>query len=177
MLTRALLTALATVVAVPVSGMVVVPAAFGEMVAASQTVVHGQVIDLRAFETNGRRRIETVVTLRVVDAFKGNPGETVSFRVPGGEVGRYRRVIVGAPRFARGDEVVLFLKGSAPALPVPFGLGQGVYRVVRAGDGGVTVTPLVNSEPGRLQRGDPDRRPLTLSAFATRVRALAGPRP
>jgi hypothetical protein len=97
----------------------------------------------------------------------------VSFRVPGGEVGRYRRVIVGAPRFVRGDEVVLFLKGSAPALPVPFGLGQGVYRVVRAGDGGVTVAPLVNSEPGRLQRGDPARRPLSLTDFAARVRALS----
>jgi hypothetical protein len=163
--------------AAPASAMVVVPAAFDEMVAASQTVVHGHVIDLRAFETDGRRRIETVVTLRVVDALKGNPGETVSFRVPGGDVGRYRRVIVGAPRFARGDEVVLFLKGSAPALPVPFGLGQGVYRVVRGGDGGATVTPLVNTEPGRVQRGNPARRPLSLAAFATRVRALAGPRP
>jgi hypothetical protein len=157
--------------------MVVVPAAFGEMVAASQTVVHAQVIDLRAFETNGRQRIETVVTVRVVDSLKGNPGETVSFRVPGGEVGRYRRVIVGAPRFARGDEVVLFLKGSAPELPVPFGLGQGVYRIVRAANGGATVMPLVTSESGRLERGDPARRPLSLSAFAAQVRALAGPRP
>jgi hypothetical protein len=156
--------------------MVVVQAAFGEMVSASQTVVHGQVIDLRAFETNGRRRIETVVTVRVVDSLKGNPGATVSFRVPGGEVGRYRRVIVGAPQFARGDEVVLFLKGSAPELPIPFGLGQGVYRVVRAG-GGATVTPLVNTEPGKLQRGDPARRPLSLAAFAAQVRALAEPRP
>jgi hypothetical protein len=171
------LAVVASTLAAPVSAMVVVPANFGEMVAASQTVVHGQVIDLRAFETNGRRGIETLVTVRVVDSLKGSPGETVSFRVPGGEVGRYRRVIVGAPQFARGDEVVLFLKGSAPNLPVPFGLSQGVYRVVRGADGGATVTPLVHSEPGRLQRGDPARRPLSLAAFATRVRALAGPRP
>ena len=55
--------------------------------------------------------------------------------MPGGEVGRYRRVIVGVPRFAAGDEVVVFLRGAAPALPTVFGLSQGLYRVARGADG------------------------------------------
>ena len=38
--------------------------------------------------------------------------ETV-LRVPGGQVGRYRRLMVGA-RVREGEEVVLFLKGRAP---------------------------------------------------------------
>lgn len=161
----------------PVHAMVVAPADFSEMVAASELVVHGHVVDVRSYETAGRRTIETQVTVQVVDAYKGAPGRTVYFRVPSGQVGRYRRVMVGAPEFSRGDEVVLFLKGRPPAVPMPFGLSQGVYRVRRGGDGSATVRPLVHAGPGRPVRGDPARRPLDLDAFATRVRALVESRP
>jgi len=100
--------------------MVTAPSEFGEMVAASQVVVHGHVVDVRSYETAGRRTIESLVTVQVVEPLKGDPGAVVYFRIPGGQVGRYRRVMVGAPKFARGDEVVLFLKGRAPAMPMPF---------------------------------------------------------
>jgi hypothetical protein len=157
--------------------MVVVPAAFGEMVTSSQIIVHGRVTAVQAYETAGRRTIETLVTVQVEDAYKGGPSQTVYFRVPGGQVGRYRRVMVAAPAFARGDEIVLFLKGRPPAVPMPFGLTQGVYRVVRGGNGIAMVTPLVNEGSGRVVRGDPARRPLDLATFATRVRALVAARP
>ena len=111
--------------------MVVVPAEFSQMVTASELVVHGRVVGIRPQLVGARRTIETVVTVAVVDAIKGQPGQTVYFRVPGGQVGRYRRFLVGAPEFASGDEVVLFLKGRPPGVPFPFGLSQGVYRVVR----------------------------------------------
>jgi len=81
--------------------------------------------------------------------------------------------MVGAPVFVGGDEVVLFLRGRAPAVPVPFGLSQGVYRVARARDGRLMVTPPVIAEgPGRVVRGDPARRPLEMSVFARDVRAI-----
>ena len=99
--------------------MVVVPAEFSEMVTASDLVVHGRVVAIRPQIVGDRRTIETVITVAVVDALKGQPGETVYFRVPGGQVGRYRRLMVGAPEFAEGEEVVLFLKGRAPACAVP----------------------------------------------------------
>ena len=105
------------------------PVEFGEMVRDSQLVVHGRVIDVRSQQTADRRSIETVVTMSVTEALKGRPGGDVTFRMPGGEVGRYRRVIVGVPRFAPGDEVVVFLRGGAPALPTVFGLDQGLFRV------------------------------------------------
>ncbi len=53
--------------------MVVVPAEFNEMVAASQTIVHGRVVDVQSYETAGRRTIESLVTVQVVEAIKGNP--------------------------------------------------------------------------------------------------------
>ena len=157
--------------------MVTVPAEFGEMVASSQIVVHGQVVDVRPYETAGRRTIETLVAVRVIETFKGQPGAIAYVRVPGGQVGRYRRVMVGAPQFARGDEVVLFLKGQAPLVPMPFGLTQGVYRVERDAAGRAVVTRPVPSRSGPVVRGDPARRPLDLNAFTVLLRSLAGPRP
>lgn len=157
------------------SAMVVVPAGFSEMVTASDLVVHGRVVAIRPQLVGDRRTIETLVTVAVVDALKGQPGETVYFRVPGGQVGRYRRVMVGAPEFAEGDEVVVFLKGRAPAMPFPFGLSQGVYRVVHGGGGAALVTPpAISDAPGRVVRGDVSRRPIELSDFARNVRAIAG---
>jgi len=164
--------ALTLSVVAQLQAMVTVPAEFAEMVAASQIIVHGRVVDVRSYETAGRRTIERLVTVQVADAYKGEPGRTVYFRVPGGQVGRYRRVMVGAPEFGPGDEVVLFLKGRAPAVPMPFGLTQGVYHVVRGDNGDAVVTPLVNENIARPVRGDPARRPPALDAFAARVRAL-----
>jgi hypothetical protein len=149
--------------------MVVVPAEFGEMVAASQTIIHGRVVDVQPYETAGRRTIESLVTVQVVEAIKGQPGNTAYFKLPGGQVGRYRRVMVGAPQCARGDEVVLFLKGAAPAVPMPFGLTQGIYRVSRDAAGRATVMPMVATGPERIVRGDPSRRPLELAAFTSMV--------
>jgi hypothetical protein len=159
-----------------VRAMVVVPAEFSEMVGASNTIVHGRVVDVQSYETAGRRTIESLVTVQVVEAIKGQPGSTAYFKLPGGQVGRYRRVMVGAPQCARGDELVLFLKGSAPAVPVPFGLTQGVYRVSRA-TGQAVVMPLVNVGSGRVVRGDPAKHPLELAAFTNLVRTIADPRP
>ena len=160
------------------SAMVVVPAEFSQMVTASELVVHGRVVGIRAQLVGDRRTIETVITVSVLDAIKGQPGETVYFRVPGGQVGRYRRSMMGAPTFASGDEVVLFLKGRPPGVPFPFGLSQGVYRVMRGGDGRSLVTPPIVSEAaGRVVRGDMSRRPVELSAFTRNVRAIAERQP
>ena len=160
------------------SAMVVVPAEFSEMVTASELVVHGRVVDVRAQIVGDRRTIETVVTVSVLDAIKGQPGATVYFKVPGGQIGRYRRFMVGAPEFASGEEVVLFLKGRPPAVPFPFGLSQGVYRVVRDETGRTLVTPPVVSEAaGRVVRGDSSRRPMELATFARNVRMIAERQP
>jgi len=158
-----------------------VPVEFGEMVQGSQLVVYGRVVDVRGQQTGDRRSIETIVTMAVAQALKGQPGETVTFRLPGGEVGRYRRVVVGVPRLVSGDDVIVFLRGGAPALPTVFGLSQGLYRVARGADGGATVAPAVFTAPAagaeRIVRGDPARRPLGLDAFAREVRARVEARP
>jgi hypothetical protein len=162
-----------------VQAMVVLPAEFSEMVAKSPLIVHGRVIAVRSLLTGDRRAIESLVTLSVTESLKGEPGATVVLRVPGGQVGRYRRVMVGAPEFEEGDEVIVFLGGHGPAVPMPFGLSQGVYRVTRDRNREVVVTPPpVDGSPvdGRVTRGDPARRELPVGEFARRVRDLVAGR-
>ena len=158
-----------------------VPVEFGEMVQGSQLVVYGRVVDVRGLQSGDRRTIETIVTVTVAQALKGQPGETVTFRMPGGDVGRYRRVVVGVPRFSSGDDVIVFLRGGAPALPTVFGLSQGLYRVGRTADGRAVVAPAVFTAPAagaeRVVRGDPARQPLALEVFAREVRARVEARP
>lgn len=154
----------------------VLPVDFDAMVAGSHTVVRGRVVDVRSRMSAGRRSIESVVTLAVADAVKGSPSGEVVFRVPNGQVGRYRRMTVGAPEFAAGDDVVVFLSGSFPAIPIPYGLSQGVYRVARDAAGRAVVG---GPQPGeeRVVRGDPARRPIDVDAFLRHVRAIAGRQP
>lgn len=164
---------IATVCASTISAMVVEPASFSEMVAGSHTVIHGRVIAVEAYETAGRRTIESRVTVHVDDVLKGAAAATTYFTVPGGQVGRYRRVMVGAPSFSPGEEVVLFLTGRTPAVPRPFGMTQGIYRVRREAGGRATVAPTPGADPGRIVRGDPARRPLDLQVFMATVRVAA----
>ena len=155
------------------SATTLIPADFTAMVRESELIVHGTVIDVSARTRGSLQTIESLVTVRVAETLKGTPSEEAVFRVPGGAVGRYRRVMVGAPEFTTGDEVIVFLTGRAPAMPMPYGLSQGVYRVTRQG-GAAAVTPLVATTAGRVVRGDPSRRPLDPLAFAARVRMVSG---
>ena len=155
-----------------VSATTLVPAEFGQMARDSELIVHGTVVSVQG-QLGPRRQIESLVTLHVIDTLKGTSAAQATFRVPGGRVGQLRRVMVGAPQFLVGDEVFLFLKGRAPALPMPYGLSQGVYRVARGG-GTATVTPAVVSGASRVVRGDPARRLLDPASFARHVQVALG---
>src|SRR5512145_2037123 len=91
------------------SATVLVPAEFREIVAGSHVIAHARVVDIRPQWVEGRRQIETIVTVEVLSYYKGGSERTVSFKVPGGQIGRYRSVMVGAPQFRSGEEAVLFL--------------------------------------------------------------------
>ena len=119
-------------------------------------------------------------TLEVEQYLKGDLGTSVTVRTPGGQIGPYLRVMPGAPRFAEGDEVALFLAGNGPALPHVLGLGQGVFRIVVDGAGRRVVVPemlLASSQvPTPVVRGDLMRRPARLDRFAAEVKTLVAQR-
>jgi hypothetical protein len=163
--------------AVGLGATVVVPIEFRELVAVSPTIVHGRIADVRAQWADGRRAVETWLTLEADEYYKGSGSGTVTVRVPGGQIGRYRTVFVGAPTFRAGDEVVLFLRSSGGRAAI-VGLSQGAFRVVADRTGRRLVTsPVVMATPdGRatpVVRGDVTRRPIAVDAFRDLVRRVA----
>jgi hypothetical protein len=156
---------------------VLLPADLSDLVAESTAIVHGRILDVRAEWAEGRRRIDSFVTLGAATYLKGSLGSSVTFKVPGGQLGAYRSVMVGAPSFAVGDEVILFLGNRGPSVPYVLGLSQGVFRVVTdpaTGGRFVVPPPLLSqaAEPQRIVRGDGSRRPPSIERFAADVRAL-----
>ena len=151
------------------SATVLVPAGFREIVAGSEIIAYARVVDVRPEWADGRRWVNTVVTVDVVTYFKGgSDSSTVDFIVPGGTLGRYRSVLVGAPVFERGDEAVLFLTTRETDRPRVFGLNQGVFRVrpdSRTGQRMVVPPPLMAKAP-------PDTPERSSSCIAARSRLV-----
>ena len=153
---------------------IVAPLSFDELVNDSTTVVYGRVSDVHGQWSDDRRRIDSLVTFEVFSRYKGSPGETLTFTVPGGQVGRYRNLVPGAPSFARGDLAVLFLTSRGPRLPITTGFTQGIYRVtVDARTGSALVLPpAIDMVDRRIIRGDVRRKPVPLASFEAAVRAV-----
>ena len=154
------------------SAVTVAPLSFDELVNESTTVVYGRVSEVRGQWSDDRRRIDSFVTIEVVGRYKGSPGDTLTFTVPGGQVGRYMNLVPGAPAFAPGDRAVLFLTSRGPRLPITTGFTQGIYRVTVDERGtAVAVPPAIDSADRRIVRGDVMRKPVPLASFEAAVRA------
>ncbi|HET7695871.1 MAG TPA: hypothetical protein VFK57_09205 [Vicinamibacterales bacterium] len=157
---------------------VVIPIEFRELVTTTPIIVHGHVTDVRAAFVDGRRSVDTFVTVAADEYLKGDLGDYVTFRVPGGELGRYRTIFLGAPEFRVGEEVVLFLKTLPGQAPFVAGLNQGAYRIVENAQTRqrMVTSPVVMSRDGvesePVVRGAAARRPIAYEAFRDIVRGV-----
>src|SRR5437016_7525879 len=153
---RALVLMILTVASARPSATVVVAADLGQLTRDARAIVRGRVMALDARWTEDRQTVETIVTLEVESYLKGALGQTLQFRVPGGELGRWRSITVGAPQFAIDDRIVVFLGTTGPSIPHVLGLNQGVFRVTRVGDGWIVTPPAVLRAAGSVPivRGD-----------------------
>lgn len=177
MLKRALFLVVLCTFPAAIRATVIVPAEFREIVNGSDIIAYGRVIETTVQMADDRKRVDTLVTMQVGTYLKGGPGDAIVFRVPGGQVGRFRNVTVGAPQFVVGEEAVVFLNSRAADRPFVFGLNQGVFRV-RLDDRTKrrVVTPpvlMVQGEaPEALVRGSAARRPVPLETFGARVQSV-----
>ena len=154
---------------------VLLPAEFREIVNGADIIAYGRVVETAVEQSDDRKQVDTLVTFQVGTYLKGGPGDSIVFKVPGGTIGRYRNVLVGAPQFAAGDEAVLFLNSRGRDVPSIFGLNQGVFRVALDQARRRMVTPPLlarGSVPETVVRGAAGRRPLPLETFGAEVRAV-----
>lgn len=172
----------------PARATVVIPADMTTLAQEAAAIAHGRVVRIEARQGEGRR-VERLVTLQVLAYFKGGWGNVVQFTLPGGTLGRYRTVMIGAPELEEGEELVLFLgarSDSASDVVKPFVLGfhQGIFRIVTDEATGrrLVMPPPIQGDGGSVdaatvKRGDPARRPLELGEFQGRIAtALAAAR-
>ncbi len=172
----ALSCALVCSLATSVHATVTLPTDLNTLVAEAFAIAHGRVVDVRSRPSGDGIKIETLVTLQVRTYLKGDLGEEVTFLVAGGTLGRYRSVVIGAPKFAEGQEVVLFLGARPPAFPYVLRLAQGVFHVKldeRTGQRSIARLPLLGG-PGSppVVRGAAENRPMSLTSFSALVRSV-----
>ncbi len=167
----------------PLDASIVIPATLDELAAEADLIVHARVAHVDVRQAPGTRRVERVVALDVVRAWKGRPAETVHVVLPGGTFGRYRTVSPGVPEVAEGEEAVLFLRASPAGVPQLVGLSQGILRVrVDPATGERRVAAPVGADAaGPVVRGATDRGPQPLARIEARVAQvvlaqLRGPR-
>jgi hypothetical protein len=159
-----------------VSGTVLIPADLSELARDARVIARGEVVAVDGRWTDDRRTIETIVTLQAEAYLKGQLGQTLQFRVPGGTMGRYRNIVIGAPQFAPGQRVIVFLGETGPQVPYILGLNQGVYRVgiSSAGEQMISPPPVMPGVTGPVVRGTSARQPAPLEEFERQVRAVMG---
>jgi hypothetical protein len=173
--TSALVAALALPV-IPLGATILIPAEFREIVADAALIVRGRVTDVRSVVVTGAG-IDSFATVSVDAVLKGQAGAFVSVRVPGGDVGRSRFVMIGAPKLRVGDQAVFFLKQYSDGSFRPVGLSMGIYALQRERITGrfVIDAPLlagVTASAGPVVRGDTRRRPMPVSEFESLVRLV-----
>lgn len=161
----------ATLAIMPLRATSIIPTDLADAVSSATLIVRGRVVDTRSFADVANGPVMTAVTIATSEVLKGAADTSVTFRVHGGEIGRYRYTVVGAPTFQRGDDAYFFLKRSSTGALWPVGMSAGVYRV-----NGAVQAPLVANVTATagapVQRGDARRKPMAPAEFSSLVRML-----
>lgn len=156
----------------PVAASTLLPADFRQVVSDATLIVRGRITDVRAVRS-AAGDVETVATIAVDAALKGDAPAFVAMRLPGGTIGRYRTVMPGTPLVRVGEAGIYFLKRAPGGALWPVGLASGVYRVAVTGGRLVVAPPVVPgltaAASGPVVRGDARRTTLPLSEFESIV--------
>ncbi len=104
-----------------------------QLVAVSERVVHGRVLDVRTERApGGRRTIYTVARIAVLEDFTGGTDAVIEVRELGGVIDGEQMWVAGTPVFVPGQEIVLCLERAGGAAAA-----AAVGGAVAAGSGSV----------------------------------------
>lgn len=111
----------------------VVPPEFSQLVNESDYIVRAVVKSVTAEwrENQGGRHIFTFVELEVREVIAGTPPQPLILQMLGGKVGGEEMTVSGAPKFAVGDEDVLFIQGNGRNISPLFAIMHGRYRIMK----------------------------------------------
>jgi hypothetical protein len=114
-------------------GAITLPRNLAQLTSQSAVIVRGQIVATRVEPLASYPDLWTVVvTLRVSDVLKGNPGSTLTFH----QFIWDQRDRFDAAGYLRGQDVLLLLNPVTPlGLTSPAGLSQGLFRIGRDAKG------------------------------------------
>lgn len=141
-----LVAAAALALAMPAGAATFVDMELPELVAGSDAVIEGRVVEVESFWDENGAVIVTEALIQVDDKIAGKSEDWIRVRVPGGEVDGYTIQAPGFPTLALDERVVLFVHRPAEggdALRIT-GNPLGKYRVVEEG-GEQLARPTVDS--------------------------------
>lgn len=157
----------AALAAAPAAAATFLATSVEEVARGSDAVVRARVVAAASRATRDGR-IVTDVELAVDAAWKGDAGRAVRLVVPGGSLPGVAMRVDAAPRFAVGEEVVVFLARGARAWLVN-GLALGKFRVA----GGEARPGIAGAEvlPRALPAGERRVEAMPVAELERRVRA------
>jgi hypothetical protein len=136
----------------------------------ADTVVRGQVRKVGATLTPDGRRVFTLVDVDVASTWRGAAQRTVRVIVPGGEAGGIGQRVEGAPAFAPGEEVVVFLHQAEAGGFRVAGLAQGKFSV--AGASAVPDLTHLQLLGRQVAAGERQAEPMPIAELERRVRSV-----
>jgi type IV secretory pathway protease TraF len=137
---------LALCIAMPASASTFFAMDQAQLVAASDSIVEGKVVNVESFWDREGRVIISMATVRVDDALLGKVDRTIRVQTFGGTVGDYTVEAAGFPTFSKGDHVLVFLnQREAPDKSTRVtGYQQGLYLIAERGGEKVAI-PTVDA--------------------------------
>lgn len=162
--------------AVPATASTFVAMDQAELVAASDAVIQGEVLEVYSFWNQEGTAVLTEARILVEEVVAGQAPAEVVVRTFGGRVGDYVLEAHGFPTFQEGQRLLLFLHQAPDASLRVTGYRLGEYRIARGDRGQMIAMPTL--EPGiRLfaQDGTPAPRPqaVPLETLKSQIRGLA----
>ncbi|MBI1356668.1 MAG: hypothetical protein GC160_20200 [Acidobacteria bacterium] len=165
----------------PLAATLVPEVGFETLVADSEAIVHGTVVRSWTAWDEGHAAIWTHYEVRVASWLKGSPASTIRISEPGGSVGGVHTQIVGAPRYAVGEEIVVFAHRTPIGYLRTSGWSQGKFVVSAGGSGSGNasgkIVSSVRTGAQIVSAAQPVKTPLSsldrsdLAQFLARVRA------
>ncbi|MCX5801311.1 MAG: hypothetical protein NTX17_08000 [Candidatus Eisenbacteria bacterium] len=120
----------ALALAAPKSEALMQKATLAQLAEGSTGIIQGQVTDITSQWDADGKTIFTYVTVTVDQWFKGTGSQTITIRVPGGEVDGVGLMVEDTPVFAKGQTVVTFVEPSEEQSVMKVkGLFQGKFTV------------------------------------------------
>lgn len=157
----------------PLSASTFVAMTESELIAQSDLVIQGEVINTRSHWSQTGRIIVTDATIRVDEALLGDSPRVIQVRTIGGQVNDFVVEATGFPKLEMGEKVLLFLHEEPADRSLRItGHQQGQFRVVTRLDGVTLAVPQVDEDAALLRANGtpvPAQRSVEIGSFKTHL--------